>query len=97
MKIRVIRNRNWKVLLLCFQIRPLKITETMLCFLNYVIMIEFYHKYFKKSYRNKVIQMITDIERLLLIENVSIKKAPRTVLPKVYREGLKDEVWNEVK
>ena len=40
--------------------------------------------------------MITDIERLLLIENVSIKKAPRTVLPKVYREGLKDEVWNRL-
>ena len=59
-------------------------------------MIDFYHKYFKKSYRNKVIKMIADIERLLIIENVSVKRAPKTVLSNIYREELTDVVWNKL-
>lgn len=59
-------------------------------------MIEFYHKYFKKSYRNKVIKMIADIERLLIIENVSVQRASKTVLSNIYREKLTDVVWNKL-
>lgn len=59
-------------------------------------MIEFYHKYFKKSYKKKVVQLINDIERLFSIEKVSVKRAPRMVLSNVYREKLKDDVWDKL-
>jgi len=59
-------------------------------------MIEFYNKYFKKNYKSKVNQLIIDINRLLLLENISVERDNNIILDSSFRDNLEIETWIEV-
>ena len=56
-------------------------------------MIEFYHKYFKTSYKSKVSQLIKDIERLTQLERITLVHSNRDILPIHFKERLSDKDW----
>lgn len=59
-------------------------------------MIEFYHKYFKKSYKQKVRELTRDINRILNLEEIQIKNTTSTILPLKYRNNIDKELWEEI-
>jgi len=56
-------------------------------------MIEFYYQFFHKSYKIKITQLITDITKLLKIENIIISKKKTVYLDKKYKLNLNEEQW----
>lgn len=59
-------------------------------------MVEFYFKYFKKSYSRKITQLIFDIERLLFLENIEKIKSPKQILNNKFQVNLKQDLWVEL-
>lgn len=59
-------------------------------------MIEFYHKYFKKTYRQKVNQLIADIERLIELEGINKNISIKIVLPEEFGADLDNASWNKI-
>jgi DNA (cytosine-5)-methyltransferase 1 len=59
-------------------------------------MIDFYNAFFKKSYRKKIELLIKDIERLLHIENIEIRKAKADFLDKKYSIDLSHVSWQKL-
>jgi DNA (cytosine-5)-methyltransferase 1 len=60
-------------------------------------MIEFYHKYFIKSYRTKVLGLCHDITRLLELENIALSKSTNGyILPDSLQANLDASLWAQV-
>jgi DNA (cytosine-5)-methyltransferase 1 len=59
-------------------------------------MIEFYHKYFKSSYKNKVSQLIKDIDTLMAYEGLEVVNSDIEHLPIIYKDGLSNNDWIKV-
>lgn len=59
-------------------------------------MIDFYKSNFKKSYKKKIEAYLNDVERLLQLEGVKIKKAKHYVLDETYRIDLPGELWERL-
>ncbi len=59
-------------------------------------MINFYYKFFKKNYKAKIIQLILDIKRILVLENIKINKNYKIILNEKFSNGLDDKIWNEL-
>ena len=59
-------------------------------------MIEFYHKYFKSSYKAKVSQLIKDIDVLMIIEGVQLESSADEILPIQFKESLFDSDWIKI-
>jgi DNA (cytosine-5)-methyltransferase 1 len=56
-------------------------------------MIEFYHKYFKTSYKSKVSQLINDIDGLMRLEGITLVNSNKESLPIDFKERLSDKDW----
>jgi hypothetical protein len=59
-------------------------------------MIDFYYKFFRKTYKAKINELILDIKSLLLIENININQTYKIILNKKFTENLDNEIWNEL-
>ena len=59
-------------------------------------MIEFYHKYFKSSYKAKVSQLIKDIDGLMIHEGVQLGYSAAESLPIQFKESLSDKDWAKI-
>jgi len=59
-------------------------------------MIEFYHQHFKSNYTTKIKQLISDIERLLYLENISVDNDFKEVLDSQFRLNLNISLWERV-
>lgn len=59
-------------------------------------MIDFYYKFFKKNYKAKIIELIFDIKKLLIIENIKINQDYKIILNKKFAENLNNEIWEEL-
>lgn len=59
-------------------------------------MIEFYHKYFKSSYKAKVSQLIKDIYVLMIIEGLKLESSTDEILPIQFKESLIDSDWVKI-
>jgi len=59
-------------------------------------MIEFYHQHFKSNYTAKIKQLITDIERLLFLEDISVDDNFKEVLDSQFKLNLNDNLWKKV-
>jgi glutamine synthetase type III len=59
-------------------------------------MIEFYHRHFKSNYTTKVKQLISDIERLLYLENIPVDTSFKEVLDPQFRLNLNINLWEKV-
>jgi DNA (cytosine-5)-methyltransferase 1 len=59
-------------------------------------MIEFYNKYFKSNYKSKVDQLIIDIKKLLVLENIEIIKENAIVLESSLQNNLESKTWLEI-
>ena len=60
-------------------------------------MIEFYHKYFKTTYKTKVSQLIRDIDELLTHEGFQVVQATSTTTLSIkFKEGLTEKFWTKL-
>lgn len=59
-------------------------------------MIDYYHKNFNKSYKQKILGLTQDLERLFLLEGISKIKAPKSIIDDKYRNGLEDDIWGNL-
>ena len=59
-------------------------------------MIEFYHKYFKSSYKAKVSQLTKDIEGLIKLEEIELTDSREEHLPNMFKENLSDKDWVKI-
>jgi len=59
-------------------------------------MIEFYHKYFKKSYTQKIKELAKDISRLLILEEIETDDFTSYILPPELKENISDELWIKI-
>jgi len=59
-------------------------------------MIDFYYKFFRKNYKSKINQLILDVKKLLLLENIEINKNYKINLDKKFAKNLTNEVWEEL-
>jgi DNA (cytosine-5)-methyltransferase 1 len=59
-------------------------------------MIEFYHRYFKSNYKSKINQLIIDIERLLLLEDINPSDDFNSYLNKTLKGSLDTKTWNNI-
>lgn len=59
-------------------------------------MIEFYYNFFKKNYKSKINQLITDIEKLLEIEKINICSEYKTIYDEKYKLNLTEKEWQNI-
>jgi DNA (cytosine-5)-methyltransferase 1 len=59
-------------------------------------MIEFYYKYFDKSYKSKINQLTIDLARLFQLEGVDSLKNDKIILDEKYKSKLSDKEWLEL-
>ena len=59
-------------------------------------MIEYYHKNFRKSYSDKVNQLIKDLDRLMFLEKIHLESTSVPVLDESLKKGLLSSTWKKV-
>jgi DNA (cytosine-5)-methyltransferase 1 len=59
-------------------------------------MVKFYYNFFQKNYKSKILQLITDIERLLALENIEVSDEYDIIYEKKYLLTLSEKQWRRV-
>lgn len=59
-------------------------------------MIDFYYTFFKRNYKAKIIELIFDIKKLLILEEININKTYKIILDKKFAKDLSNGIWEEL-
>jgi DNA (cytosine-5)-methyltransferase 1 len=59
-------------------------------------MVAFYYNFFPKNYKAKILQLITDIEKLLKVENIEIVNNYKIIFNKKYSLNLNEKQWQKL-
>ena len=59
-------------------------------------MVKFYYNFFQKNYKSKILQLITDIEKLLALENIKVCSEYDIIYEKKYISTLNEKQWQRV-